>query len=167
MKLRHRKDIVGIKNGHMQLYPLFVKNISQFPIGNIVFIFAMHQCLRKFEMIHVREYDRFLPNMKQKNFAVGKESRRCNRQSRRLRLSLLEDADDDIVLSLSYRYWKIRSDLKRIHLSSKTISSIRFNINAMSDEECLTMFRFRPSEIDKLRALIEWDVGRTESWQHQ
>ena len=26
-------DIAGIINGHMQLYPHFVKNISQFPIG--------------------------------------------------------------------------------------------------------------------------------------
>ena len=26
-------DIAGITNGHMQLYPHFVKNISQFSIG--------------------------------------------------------------------------------------------------------------------------------------
>ena len=129
---------------------------------NIVVIFAMHQCLRKLEMIHGREYDRSLPNMKQKDFAIGKVSRRCNRQSRRLRLSLLEDADDEIVLSFSHRYRKIRNDLKGIHLLSKTISSTSFNINAISDEECLTMFLFRRSEIDKIRALTEWDVGRTK-----
>ena len=33
MKLGQRKDVVGIENGHMQLYPHFVKNISQFPVG--------------------------------------------------------------------------------------------------------------------------------------
>ena len=31
-------DLAGIINGHMQLYPHFVKNISQFPIGVFGFL---------------------------------------------------------------------------------------------------------------------------------
>ena len=54
-------------------------------------------------------------------------------------------------------YRKLKSalnDLEFIIASSKEISVATFNLNALSDEQCLTLFRFKKSEVPVVMNLM-------------
>ena len=53
------------------------------------------------------------------------------------------------------------NDLELIIARSKEISIATFNLNALSDEKCLSLFRFKKSKVPVIMNLMGWTTGVT------
>ena len=96
-----------------------------------------------------------------KNYAIGKAKHRLRSRRRRLLLAVGTDADEMKLMHYNDQTRRARIDLRRIRLRSLHISATKFNINVYSDEQCLSHFRFRSSEIGTISNVLGWTSGLT------
>lgn len=99
--------------------------------------------------------------MRQKDYSIGKARQRLRSRRRRFLLALECDADVQLLLRTSQSAARARRDVGHIRLRSRHISTMRFNLNAYSEEQSLSEFRFRKSEIGTVCGVLSWGGGPT------
>lgn len=98
--------------------------------------------------------------MRQKENAIERVRRRNRHRRRLLHRALMDDVYDEVLFRLQRRHNKAASDV--LLLQFRSVASTTFNINSLSTKRCLTLFRFRPSQIINVSALTGWISGRTK-----
>ena len=66
-----------------------------------------------------------------------------------------------MLLILSKRCDIAIKDVNRLRMRKETITGTTFNLNIFSEEQCLTDFRFRKSDIGRVASNIGWNIDRT------
>ena len=92
--------------------------------------------------------------MRQTDFKIGAVRRRLYRS----RLAFYTSLSTDVVPVFKYRtyrrYKHSQRDLRKIQIRSFQISSASFNLNAYSDLDAMTQFRFLSKEIAFVAEII-------------
>ena len=94
--------------------------------------------------------------MRLKDYAIGHSRRRLRARRMRLLLGLQSRAPTALLLKLQHSVRRTQHDINIFCLRSRQISTTSFNLNIYSDEHALSEFRFRASEIGKIRDIISW-----------
>ena len=94
--------------------------------------------------------------MRLKDYAIGNSRRRLRARRTRLLLGLQSRAPTALLLKLQHSVRRAQHDINNFYLRSRQISTTSFNLNIYSDEHALPGFRFRTSEIDRVRDVISW-----------
>ena len=95
------------------------------------------------------------------DFTIGKLRSRMYRKRQLLHLAFLADEDDVFLLNDSRLLGIIAKDCARLCAQSSTISSTYFNLNICSEQESLSLFRFRKAEIGTVADILGWTASRT------
>ena len=99
--------------------------------------------------------------MRLTDFTISKCQSPLFFKRRMLRLAVLCDLDDIIILYGYQQLQKIRSDIARISIRSLTISANYFNLNIFTEQESLSLFRLRTKEIVKVADVLGWRACNT------
>lgn len=99
--------------------------------------------------------------MRLTEFTIGKLRSKMYRKRQLLHIALLADVDDVFLLYDSRLLDMMAKDRARLCARSSTISSTYFNLNIFSEQESLSLFRFRKHEIGRVADTLGWTVCRT------
>ena len=99
-------------------------------------------------------------DMRLTDFTIGKLRSRMYRKRQLLHPALLADVDDVFLLHDSRLLDILAKDRARLCARSSTISSTYFNLNVFSDQESLSLFRFRKAEIGTIADILGWKACR-------
>lgn len=80
---------------------------------------------------------------------------------RRTLQSLSLDLDDEIVLFALAKANREDGEMRRLLERTRHVCGIQFNLNYLSDQECLVDFRFKKTEVGRIANMIGW-TGKTE-----
>lgn len=94
--------------------------------------------------------------MRISDFILSKQRRRVVLWKRRTMEALLLELSDNTVLLALRKARKHYREVQRLKLRSLHISTVTFNINSLSDRECLEDYRFKKQHIVMLSELIGW-----------
>ena len=100
-------------------------------------------------------------DMRLTDFTIGKLRSRMYRKRQLLHLALLTDMDDVFLLHDSLILDILAKDRARLCARSSTISSTYFILNIFSEQESLSLFRFRKAEIGTVADTLGCTACRT------
>ena len=92
--------------------------------------------------------------MRLKDYAIGFSRRRHRYRRNRLLLAIAARAPTHLLLHMSNSLQRSERDVRLIRIRSRRFSGITFNVNIFSDEQAIGEFRFRRSEIGKVRDIL-------------
>eukprot|EP00171_Calliarthron_tuberculosum_P001206 IDg1206t1 len=96
----------------------------------------------------------------QKDFKLTVTQRKVARLRRLFRMALqTEQTQVQVRIHRQLRY--ALNDMGLIMQRSRTVTCSSFNLNAISDEQCLILFRFTKAEIPRIAHLVDWSSAVT------
>lgn len=95
------------------------------------------------------------------DFRLSKHRAAVKKWRRRAAQALLLELDDELILLALRNERRERLEVRRLKLRSRLIQCTVFNLNALSDQECLENYRFRKADVGRISTLIDWS-GRSE-----
>lgn len=104
--------------------------------------------------------------MKIADFKLGKLRRAERKWRRRVQQAILLDLDDSIVAYAQRIQHKYHQDARRLMFRSRLITSVQFNLNALSERECVENFRFKKRDVGRISEMVGW-VGVSERNQYR
>lgn len=105
-------------------------------------------------MLHF--YLQTISKMSITNFQISKCRRHREVWKRRLLVALALDFDEVIVHSTVHRLVTEEENISRLKLRRWHVQTCFFNLNAFSDHQCLTDFRFKRADIGMLCTRFHW-----------
>lgn len=90
---------------------------------------------------------RFASEMRITDWQVQKCRRRRDIWKRRAAVAVLQDADLEMVEIAIRMAWKEHHNVERLKLRRRHVKGVWFNINRLSDHQCLKYFRFTNQDI--------------------
>lgn len=90
------------------------------------------------------------------DFILSKQGRRVVLWNRRAMEALLLELSDDTVLLALRQAQKHYREVRRLKLRSRQISGTTFNLNSLSERDCLEDYRFKKQHVAMLSELTSW-----------
>ncbi|PXF47633.1 hypothetical protein BWQ96_02612 [Gracilariopsis chorda] len=105
--------------------------------------------------------------VRQTDYSIGAARIRVQSCVRHVFLANQLEEDPALLLALWRRFKRAKSDLRNIRDRLHRIRNYTFNINALSEEQCLHDFRFRRNDIGRISRIIGWQLHHTSRNRYQ
>ena len=88
--------------------------------------------------------------MRQTDFCIGQVGTSIKRKSRMLTNSMILNMDVAILYHVHRKLKKRKMDLRKLLQRKRHVKGVTFNLNAFSENQSLTDFRFPKSDVQKV-----------------
>lgn len=90
------------------------------------------------------------------DYQISKCKRRRSLWRRRLHTAVVHDLDDIFVRAAATFIIREDREISKLKLRTRHVQSVYFNINILSDQQCLGDFRFKKQDIGSLCERVGW-----------